>query len=290
MIQDLPMGRLENTYQNAAPSSGSRILCFLEGRALIRREEDDSLQLPSFSVWKGWKDESGRADVRREASFRYLFRIAGTEYYLWLGRPVPEADVREEGYHYEKVGALRQLVSKDVCFAVMTAWHLAAWYRDNRYCGRCGKETAHDGKERMLRCPSCGNMIFPKIAPAVIVAVTDHDRILLSKYADRDYKKYALLAGFTEIGETAEETVRREVMEEVGLRVKNIRYYKSQPWGVDSNLLLGFFCELDGEDRIDMDTRELALAEWFDRGNLPAHDDGISLTREMMRIFEEGRN
>ena len=76
----------------------------------------------------------------------------------------------------------------------------------------------------MMKCPSCGNMVFPKIAPAVIVGVTNGDKILMTKYAGREYKKYALIAGFTEIGETAEQTVEREVMEEVGLHVKNIRY------------------------------------------------------------------
>ena len=90
-------------------------------------------------------------------------------------------------------------------------------------------------------------MVFPKIAPAVIVGVTNGRKILMTKYANREYKRYALIAGFTEIGETAEETVAREVKEEVGLSVKNIRYYKSQPWGFDSNLLLGYFCELDDE-------------------------------------------
>lgn len=92
----------------------------------------------------------------------------------------------------------------------------------------------------MLRCPKCGNLIYPKIAPAVIVAVTRGDQILMTRYQGRDYKGYALIAGFTEIGETAEDTVRREVMEEVGLQVKDLRYYGSQPWGADANLLLGF--------------------------------------------------
>ena len=195
----------------------------------------------------------------------------------------------EQGeYQYEAVRTLRQMISKEVCFAVMTAYHLYVWYDNNRYCGHCGKPVVHDTKERMLRCPECGNMIFPKIAPAVIVAVVDGDRILMTKYAGRAYKKYALIAGFTEIGETAEETVAREVMEEVGLKVKNIRYYKSQPWGVDSNLLLGFFADLDGDAQIHLDREELSEGEWFARDAMPAHDDGISLTREMMGVFEKG--
>ena len=78
-------------------------------------------------------------------------------------------------------------------------------------------------------------------------------------------------------------------MEEVGLHVKNIRYYKSQPWGRDGAVLMGFFCDLDGSDEIHLDENELALAEWHDRHALPAHDDGISLTREMIRMFEEGK-
>ena len=140
----------------------------------------------------------------------------------------------------------------------------------------------------MLRCPNCGNMIFPRISPAVIVAVTNGDRILLSKYAGRAYTRYALLAGYAEIGETIEQTVHREVMEEVGLKVKNLRYYKSQPWGVDGNVLMGFFCDVDGNDTIHIDETELSMADWYPRDALPARDDGISLTREMIRVFEEG--
>jgi len=141
----------------------------------------------------------------------------------------------------------------------------------------------------MLRCPDCGNMIFPRISPAVIVGITDGDRLLMSKYAGRSYTHYALIAGYTEIGETMEQTVQREVMEEVGLKVKNIRYYKSQPWGVDGNVLMGFYCDLDGDDTIHIDEKELALAEWHHRRAIPSQDDGISLTREMIRVFEEGR-
>ena len=117
--------------------------------------------------------------------------------------------------------------------------------------------------------------------------MTDGNRILMSKYAGRTYKKYALLAGFVEIGETAEgETVKREVMEEVGLKVKNIRYYKSQPWSFTDTLLLGFYCELDGDDKIVLDKEELALAEWFEREDIPDVTSHESLTNEMMMKFK----
>lgn len=139
----------------------------------------------------------------------------------------------------------------------------------------------------MLQCPCCQNQVFPKIAPAVIVGVTDGRKILMTKYANREYKRYALIAGFTEIGETAEETVKREVEEEVGLHVKNIRYYKSQPWGFDSNLLLGYFCELEEHEAIHLDKNELSTAEWIDYADIPDDPEGLSLTREMMVFFRE---
>ena len=134
----------------------------------------------------------------------------------------------------------------------------------------------------LLHC----NMVYPKIAPAVIVGVIYDNKILMTKYSDREYKKYALIAGFTEIGETAEETVRREVMEEVGLKVKDIVYYKSQPWGFDSNLLMGFYARVEGTDAITLDKNELSLAEWVPREQVAGMDDKISLTREMMENLE----
>lgn len=139
-----------------------------------------------------------------------------------------------------------------------------------------------------MRCLSCGQTEYPKICPAVIVAVTKGDQLLLTKYAGRSFRRYALIAGFTEIGETVEETVQREVMEEVGLKVKNIRYYKSQPWSFSGTLLMGFFADLDGDDHIHLDENELSVAEWHSREEVP-EDDGISLTREMMQVFRDGR-
>ena len=277
MLQDIGPHRLDNQYRQEYVTEHSKILHFAERQVYISRKEEESLQLPEYR-------ELSAAQEHPQA-LQYLFSVDGEGYFLLKEESrLPET----EGYHYETVRNLRQLVSKEVCFSVMTAWHLYVWYRSNRFCGHCGTATVHDTKERMLRCPACGNMIFPKIAPAVIVAVTDGSRILMSKYAGREYKRYALIAGFTEIGETAEETVAREVMEEVGLKVKNIRYYKSQPWGVDSNLLFGFFAELDGDPTIRLDEEELSEAEWFERDAMPAHDDGISLTREMMGVFEKG--
>ena len=273
MLQDLDFGQLENAFQNITADGEDQILCFHEGLVLLCRKADDSLTLPTLAALSP-----------AATAPRFLFRMQEQNYFLWTD----STPIAPTGFTYEAVRQLRQHQSKNVCFAVMTGWHLYNWYRSNRICGCCGTPTEHDTKERMLRCPSCGNMIFPRISPAVIVAVTNGERLLLSKYAGRAYTRYALLAGYTEIGETIEQTVHREVFEEVGLCVKNLRYYKSQPWGVDGNVLMGFYCDVDGSDEIHIDENELSMADWYPRNALPAQDDGISLTREMIRVFGEG--
>ena len=272
MLQDLEFGRLENEYRPVPPVLRDYVLCFRGQDVLLHRSEDNELTLPTVA------ELPGRA-------LQYAFRLHDRNYYLMTG----DGSEEKAPFAYERARGLRQTVSKAVCYAVLTGWHLYNWYRSNRFCGGCGAETVHDTRERMLRCPVCGNMIFPRINPAVITAVTDGDRLLLSRYAGRVHTSYALLAGYAEIGETIEQTVQREVLEEVGLKVKNLRYYKSQPWGVDGNILMGFFCDLDGDDTIHIDETELSHAAWYPRNALPAQDDGFSLTREMIRVFGEGK-
>ena len=281
MLQDLDFGYLDNQYREKFPQPHDTVLCMRGGDILLHRNASNTLSFPTWAQVQAQCNTWHRWD---SSSTQFIFTMQETDFYLWMGEAgeVP-------GFTYEPAATLRQVISKNLCFAAMTGWHLFTWYKNNQFCGRCGTKTEHDHKERMMRCPACGNMIYPRISPAAIIAVTDGDRLVLSKYAGRAYTRFALIAGFLEIGETAEEGVAREVMEEVGLKVKNIRYYKSQPWGIAGNLLLGYFCDLDGDDTIAIDENELSMAGWYDRHNLPAEDDGISLTREMIRIFGEGK-
>jgi len=273
MIQDIAPMRLDNQYHPRAPREGDK-LCVFRGNAALVSNQDGLLTLPDYACLAPC--------IKKQV---YLFSIGDTAFFLAdIGDACPP-----QGYAYETVRDHRKLRPAHVVFAEMTAWHLYVWYRDNRFCGRCGTPTRHDARLRMLQCPACGNMIFPKICPAVIVGVIDGDRILLTKYSGRAYKNYALIAGFTEIGETAEETVAREVMEEAGVRVKNIRYWRSQPWGVESDLLLGFFADLDGDPSITMDCEELSVAAWVRRDEIDIPADNVSLTNAMIRTFIEGR-
>ena len=147
----------------------------------------------------------------------------------------------------------------------------------------------HHETLRALSC-DCGNLVFPVIAPAVIVGVIHGDKILVTRYAGREFKGLALIAGFCEIGETAEDTVRREVMEEAGIRVKNIRYFASQPWGFASDLLLGYYAELDGSGELRIDEEELQSAAWVSREELePVVENRLSLTGTMIERFRLGK-
>lgn len=288
MIQDILPEHLNNQYQKKRPEPESYVMAFRENEIYIKAGE--ALEFLPYKILDDWCKKAGK----ELPPMVYLLSIGEQDYFL---TELPEAFLREHGgsgadesrpaYEFVRMFRVRAKKPKEHVLAAATAWHLFVWYRDNQYCGRCGRKLIHSGKLRMLFCPACGNQVFPKIAPAVIVGVTDGERILMTKYADREYKRYALIAGFTEIGETAEETVRREVMEEVGLAVKNIRYYKSQPWGFDSNLLLGYFCDLDDTGEIKLDEEELASAEWVHYRDIPDDVEGLSLTREMMTVFRD---
>lgn len=290
-----------NEYLPEEPKPKDTVFIFHQGKILAGMDGEKKLHFPTVGELGAVDNQhfqeqsicvrSSRFQYQENctavALLQYLFRIDDRAYYLYTGTfDDNAAGPSVDGFDYQTLRVIRTVRPKDECFAAMTAWHLFVWYRDNRFCGRCGESTVHDDKERMLKCPVCGNCIYPKICPAVIVGVTDKSRIMMTRYAGRGYKGNALIAGFCEIGETAEETVRREVMEEVGLHVKNIRYYKSQPWGFASDLLMGFFCEVDGSRSVRLDEHELESACWVDRSEIHDEPANLSLTADMIMHFK----
>ena len=146
----------------------------------------------------------------------------------------------------------------------------------------------HSDKERAMICPECGNIQYPRISPVIMAAVIDRDKLLVTRYAGREYKGLALIAGFVEIGESIEGALRREVMEEVGLKVKNLRYFGSQPWGFSDSVISGFFADVDGSSQIRLDRDELSEAVWLSRDELPPQKTDISITAAMIEAFRNG--
>jgi NAD+ diphosphatase len=310
MLQDIYPHSLHNQFtEKSDPLPESPVYVFRRADLLVVESREDArledidqsgehgkISMPGKDEnEKGFYKERGRylrlptvKELGEDREYTFLFTMDGSAFFL-LRDELDDADI-PQGYQFKNIRTMRAEAygPQHRLFAAITAYQLSNWYRDNRFCGTCGSRTVHSETERAVRCPSCGRMIYPRIIPAVIVGVINGDKILLTKYAGRDVPFYALIAGFTEIGETFEETVQREVMEEAGIRVKNIRYYKSQPWGIVDDLLAGFFCDVDGDPTIHMDKTELKEAGWHTRDEIVLQPTSHSLTNEMMTRFKKG--
>ena len=214
---------------------------------------------------------------------QYLFTMDTDAYYM------VDADANDAAFHFAPSSSFRTVEPRYCAFAGITAFQLVNFYRRNRFCSTCAHPLEHHKSERALVCPECGRIVYPRISPAVIAAVVDGDRIVLTKYAGRAFKRYALVAGYCEVGESPEDPVRREIFEETGLHVDNIQYYKSQPWSFTETLLMGFVAHLSGSDEIHMDKNELSVAEWVNRADIPDDMGEGSLTREMILAFRDGK-
>lgn len=222
-----------------------------------------------------------------EKELKYLFTIDEKAYYWVDGFPLTDKD-KYETFHIEYF-RLHNL--KCLSFAMIVAIQICRSSLNNKFCSKCGGELVPSETERAFICKDCKMIVYPKISPAVIVGIIDRekDKILLTKYTDSIYKRYALVAGYCEIGETLEETSKREVKEEVGLDIKNIRYYKSQPWGFSDSLLAGFFADVDGSTEFVLEEAELSEAIWLSRNEIPDYGEIKSLTQDMIEAFKQGK-
>ena len=164
------------------------------------------------------------------------------------------------------------------------AAQVVEWERGHAFCGRCGAATEPTGAELARACPGCGAVYYPRITPAVIMAVHRGDRLLLARRPGPNVRWYSVLAGFVEAGETLEQAVVREVREEVGIEIGDVRYFGSQPWPFPSQLMVGFTAEhVAGE--LAVDEAELADAGWYAAGELPPVPGGFTIARRLIDDF-----
>ncbi len=254
MIQDIQPHKYYVGFEKCTPTNEDILLIF-KGNTLLVREGDGRTWFPAV----------GELEVQGEPEF--LFRMDDTNLFMVEA----EENTGFEGWRFEGAEYFRTVFPKWKAFAGATALQFHRWYRENKFCSRCGGKMERGASERSLVCSSCGKTVYPNISPCVIVALTDGDKLLLTRYSSKHstYKRYALVAGYTEVGETFEDTVRREVMEEVGLKAVNITYYKNQPWSFSDTILTGFFAEVEGSREIIRDEEELAEAVWLKREDIP---------------------
>ncbi len=184
-----------------------------------------------------------------------------------------------------QVGNLYQILGRvpDALFALAgRAQQLLAWERENAFCGRCGRPMDNHGQERAMTCDPCGSMVYPRISPCIITLVSRAEEMLLARNANFPIEMFSTLAGFIEAGESVEECLVREVKEEVGIEVGNIRYFSSQSWPFPNQLMLGFFAEHEGGDILCED-EEIAEAHWFRPDNLPTIPPVHSISGQLIR-------
>ena len=300
MIQELENNAVfSNEYRPRAPKKGD-LAAVYENRGrdlLMSLDQDGALRLPEAILFQDYWIEPDDEEAEEKMALKggrliYLFSIDDTAFYGFIYYDKRTADFSFTGMEFQPFSFGNKARPKNVYFGAETAFQLNTWYNDNRRCGRCGEPMLAHPKIRACRCRSCGYMVFPRVLPAVIISVVHDDKLLMIRYRGREEDGYAgtaLIAGFCEVGETVEDTVRREVMEEAGLKAANIRYYKSQPWGFASNLLIGVICDIEGSDEIAVqDTNEVAEAVWLTRDEIGDHHRIVSLTDEMISYFKFG--
>lgn len=200
------------------------------------------------------------------------------------GAELPEDMALPAGMELRKLRELYGLLDEDLFALSGRAVQIVEWDRTHQFCGHCATGMTQLPTERAKRCPNCGLVNYPRLSPAVIVLISRNDEILLARAPHFPAGMYGLVAGFVEPGESLEETIAREVAEEVGIRVHNIRYFGSQPWPFPNSLMIGFTAEYAAGE-IAIDPQEIEAADWFPKQQLPLIPPPISIARKLIDWF-----
>lgn len=261
-------GRRQQGDRNLSP------LWFIvdHGQVLVRQDrgkpaflESEDLQSPELSVSPG---------LFLGETERHACMLAHGD----RSKPVPG------GLEWVELRGLFNVLEEEQFWIAGRASHLAVWDLAHRHCGACGDGLALKEDEWAKACLSCGQTYYPQISPAVIAAVLDGDRILLARNRHYRYPFFSVLAGFVEPGENLEAAVHREILEEVGIAVKNVRYFGSQPWPFPNSLMIGFVADYAGGE-IHIDPSEILEAQWFTRDTMPEIPSSISIARRLIDAF-----
>ena len=284
MIHEILPHKLDNQFDCRNPKPTDYLIRYDGAKTLLKK--DATYTIPRVS-------ELLELEGKTLADFEghYLFSIDNTAFFLDDSNasqtdqtPPPPA-----GYEYMVSRTFRNM-SPVERLGGATAAHLAHWESQNRFCGKCGHPMTRGEKERSVVCPKCGNVVYPRISPVVIVAVRNGDKLLMAHNIDNPNPRLFLISGFVEIGESLEQAVHREVLEEAGIKVKNIRYFGSQPWPFSDSLITGFTAELNGDDTIHMQEAELSEAMWVRREDIPEYETDVSISCCLIENFRRAHS
>lgn len=281
MLHEIAPHKLNNEFCERTPKSSDCLIVFDGARTLLKKDGDNYV-VPKVGEMSA-------------CSCHYLLSVDDVAYFLaddckavlganGAGESVPE------GFEFCVNRTFRGMKNPLERFGGVTSAHIAKWECLNKFCGRCGARMKRSEKERAMVCPDCKNTVYPRISPVVIVAVHNGDELLMARNLDHpDKSRLFLISGFVEVGESLEQAAAREVFEEAGVRIRNVKYFGSEPWPFSESLISGFTAELDGDASIRMQASELAVACWVRREDIPPYDTSVSISCAMIESFRKSR-
>jgi NAD+ diphosphatase len=262
-------------YRSSSVVNDEALVYLVKKGAIAVTTVDGTVRIPSASDCELTKDMSGTLQFIGQLSQASCYTTGLEDSF-----PLPA------GFEMLPLRKLSGILADDQFQGALYAAHIVHWTQTTKFCGGCGQPTQLSTKERAKECAACGLICYPRLSPAVITAVIKDDRILLGHSNRFQQKLYSVIAGFVEPGETLEACVAREVKEETGIAIEDIRYFSSQPWPFPDSLMIGFTARYaSGEIQVDGD--EITDAAWFAADELPTIPDKISIARRLIDWFVE---
>lgn len=282
-MSELPSGELPSDESLADQLLSAQVPTDQPSMSLFIPIHNGQLLCGADGVWRPLTQNALSATGMMVHSKHFIESQADTDYWAI---EIQDHERDEEVYQWLGLRSQLGLIDEAQFLLVGRAMQVVQWYLDHRFCGRCGAPTLDAESERAKLCPTCDLHFYPRISPCVIVLITRGDECLLARHARSKNSLYTALAGFVEAGERLEDTIHREIFEEVGLRVKHPVYFKSQPWPFPNQLMLGFHVEYSEGD-ISVDGEEILDAQWYRFDQLPQVPPPATLSGQLIQHFVE---
>ncbi|WP_243425555.1 NAD(+) diphosphatase [Clostridium paridis] len=239
---------------------------------VLTYKENEEVHIPTY-------DKIDFLDIKEEY---YIGSLKGTECYAC---EISEDKIYNKPYfEFIDIRSLGIILGERFFLLLGRGKQIINWDKNNRFCGKCGSEIHKLDNERAKKCDACGTTYYPQLSPAIIVSVIKGEEILLAHNLNFKEGLFSVIAGFVEAGETFEESVKREVMEEVGIKVNNIKYFGNQPWPFPNSVMIGFTAEYESGE-IKVDGTEIGEAKWFKKDKLPDIPNNLSIARKLIDEF-----
>ena len=266
---------LHNEFRVQKPKPSDYVVCTKKNQVLLKKN-GDSFAVPILSEM-----EAVLSGISLQV--HYLFSIDDSAFYSC------DANIPDSAFfEWVKDRVFRFMPDMAIAFGGAVAAHISRWEQSNRFCGHCGKPMSRKSDERAFVCKECGNLVYGKICPVVIVSVTWGDKLLMAHNLNNPDPKPYLISGFVEMGESLEQAAVREVKEETGVSIKNLRYIGSEPWPFSNSLIAGFTAELEGSPEITVQRSELSFAKWVARKDIGEYTGRLRISGTMIKRFKEG--